>query len=67
MSNPEVSDIRVVLRDGQLALPDRVVNADMVLEGAVIVGLAPVGTANGDEVWDLGGRRVTPGFIDTHI
>lgn len=67
MSNPEDSETKVVLRDGLLVLPDRIVRGDLLLEGAVIRALAPSGKATGDEIWDLGGRRVTPGWIDTHI
>jgi N-acetylglucosamine-6-phosphate deacetylase len=67
VSNPEESETTVVLRDGQLVLPDRIVRGDLLLEGAVIRSLAPAGTATGDEIWDLGGRKVTPGWIDTHI
>ena len=67
MSNPEESETTVVLRDGQLVLPDRIVRGDLLLEGAVIRSLAPAGVATGDEIWDLGGRKVTPGWIDTHI
>ncbi|MGE4614499.1 MAG: amidohydrolase family protein, partial [Planctomycetota bacterium] len=67
MSNPEDSLGRIVLRDAEAVLPDRVSRADLVIEGAVIVALAGPGTASGDEIWDLGGRRITPGLIDAHI
>jgi N-acetylglucosamine-6-phosphate deacetylase len=67
MSNPEDSLGRIVLRDVEAVLPDRVSRADLVIEGAVIVALAGPGTASGDEIWDLGGRRITPGLIDAHI
>ena len=67
MSNPEESETTVVLRNGELVLPDRIVHGDLLLEGAVIRKLAPAGTATGDEIWDLGGRKVTPGWVDPHI
>ncbi|OUU25869.1 MAG: N-acetylglucosamine-6-phosphate deacetylase [Planctomycetia bacterium TMED53] len=67
MSNPEESETKVVLRDGLLVLPDRIARGDLILEGAVIRALAPAGSASGDEIWDLGGRRVIPGWIDPHI
>ncbi|MDE0961013.1 MAG: amidohydrolase family protein [Planctomycetota bacterium] len=67
MSNPEDSLQRIVLRDAEAVLPDRIIRADLVIEGSVIANLAPPGTATGDEIWDLGGRRVTPGCIDAHI
>ncbi len=67
MSNPEDSLPRIVLRDAEAVLPDRVCRADLVLEGTVIAALAAPGSGTGDEIWDLGGRRVTPGCIDAHI
>ena len=67
MSNPEDSLQRIVLRDAEAVLPDRIIRADLVIEGTVIANLAPPGSATGDEIWDLGGRRVTPGWIDAHI
>ena len=67
MSNPEDSLQRIVLRDAEAVLPDRIIRADLVIEGTVIAKLAPPGSATGDEIWDLGGRRVTPGCIDAHI
>jgi N-acetylglucosamine-6-phosphate deacetylase len=67
MSNPEDSLPKVVLRDAEAVLPDRVLRADIVLQGSVIAALSAPGTAAGDEIWDLGGRRVSPGLIDAHI
>ena len=67
MSYPEDALPRVVLRDVDAVLPDRVVRADLVIQGAVIAALEAPGSATGDEIWDLAGRRVSPGFIDTHI
>ena len=67
MSNPEDALPKVVLRDADVVLPDRVLRADIVMQGSVISALTAPGTASGDEVWDLGGRRVSPGYIDAHI
>lgn len=67
MSNPEDALKRVVLRDSDAVLPDRVLRADIVLEGSVISSLEAPGSASGDEIWNLEGRRVSAGFIDTHI
>ncbi|MGE4620303.1 MAG: amidohydrolase family protein [Planctomycetota bacterium] len=67
MSNPEDSLPKVVLRDAQAVLPDRTLRADIVMQGSVIAALAAPGTASGDEIWDLGGRRVMSGLIDAHI
>ncbi|MFN0059938.1 MAG: N-acetylglucosamine-6-phosphate deacetylase [Planctomycetota bacterium] len=55
-----------VLRAANIVLPDRVVVADLELEGTQIRALVPSGAGKGDECWDLGGYRVAPGFIDLH-
>ena len=43
------------------------VPADVELAGGAIVNVAPAGTLNGEEVLDVSGRYVTPGFVDIHI
>ena len=55
-----------VLRAVEVVLHDRVVEADLVLMGSTIDALLPAGTASGDEVWNLEGRRVRPGLVDLH-
>jgi len=63
-----------VLRNAECVLPDRVLLADLVLRGPVIDALAPAGEGDAElpggeraEMYDLGGRRTTPGIIDLHI
>ena len=43
------------------------VPADVELAGEAIVNVAPAGTLDGEEVLDVSGRYVTPGFVDIHI
>ena len=43
------------------------VPADVELAGEAIVKVAPAGTLDGEEVLDVSGRYVTPGFVDIHI
>jgi len=63
-----------VLQNAECVLPDRVLLADLVLRGPVIDLLAPAGEGCAElagseraEVYDLAGRRVTPGIIDLHV
>ena len=64
--DPEQKLSKRVLRGVELVLPDRLIEADLVLAGTAIESLQAPGTASGDEVWDLSGRRVRPGLIDLH-
>ena len=43
------------------------VPADVELAGSTIVKVAPAGTLEGEEVLDVSGKYVTPGFVDIHI
>ena len=43
------------------------VPADVELAGGTIVKVAPTGTLEGEEVLDVSGKYVTPGFVDIHI
>ena len=43
------------------------VPADVELAGGTIVKVAPAGTLEGEEVLDVSGKYVTPGFVDIHI
>lgn len=40
---------------------------DVVVREGRIVEVVPAGTARGDRVYDLGGRTLIPGLIDTHV
>ncbi len=55
-----------VFRDAELVLPDRLLVADLLVQGTQIRSLAPRGEGRGDEIYDLAGHRVAPGFIDLH-
>lgn len=60
--------MRTVLRGGSVidgtGAPAR--EADIVIEGDRIASVDTPGTARGDEVVDLDGLALTPGFIDIH-
>ena len=56
-----------VLRNAEVVLPDRTLLADMVLRGPMVEALAPAGQGRGTEIYDLEGKRVTPGLIDVHV
>ena len=43
------------------------VPADVELAGEAIVKVAPAGTLDGEEVLDVSGRYVTPGFVDIPV
>ena len=55
-----------VLRHAELVLPDRMLVADLLIQGTQILELAPQGQGGGDEIYDLSGHRIAPGFIDLH-
>lgn len=55
-----------VLRGANLVLPDRVVTGDLLLRDHWIERLAPAGQGRGQEIWNLEGFRIAPGFIDLH-
>ncbi len=56
-----------VLRNAAVVLPDRMLLADLVIRGPMVESLAPAGKGKGTEIYDLEGKRVTPGLIDAHI
>src|SRR4051812_21224726 len=63
-----MSDARIVLRNAELidgtGAPRR--SADVVIAGDRIVEVAEAGTAAGEDVVDLAGLVLAPGFIDCH-
>ena len=58
----------VVLKGGIAVTPDGLVRADVALDGDKIACVAPQGIESGasDEVYDVSGMWVFPGFIDGH-
>lgn len=66
LSLRELDDVRRVLRNATLVLPDRQVAGDLVLARGRIAELTAPGRGAGAESWDLAGRVVTPGLVDLH-
>ncbi|HEY9502049.1 MAG TPA: N-acetylglucosamine-6-phosphate deacetylase [Pyrinomonadaceae bacterium] len=59
--------MQTLLRNARLVLTDRIVeNANVILKAGFIAGLDD-GGARADEVFDLEGASLFPGFIDVHI
>ena len=58
-----------ILRGGKVVLPDRVLEASLVVEGEKIAGLLHPGTELGAEyeVIDVAGKVLMPGVIDSHV
>ena len=69
MSVPKVTAEKIVLVNGAVVLPDRVVrDAALLLDSGVVVGLVAPGDAPEDATRvDVGGRLVAPGLVDIHI
>lgn len=58
----------MILRNGRIfTAQGRFEYADVQIAGDRIAKIAPPNTLQGDEVLEVGGRYVTPGFIDLHI
>jgi N-acetylglucosamine-6-phosphate deacetylase len=59
----------IVLRGGEVVGPDGVRTATVLIEADRVVDIVPGsrGGGEGDEVIDLGGQYVVPGFIDVHV
>lgn len=60
---------RVIIKNGKIILPDRVVeNGCVVMENGIIREIAEQYAPRGEEKWiDVEGNYVSPGFFDTHI
>ncbi len=60
---------RVIIKNGKIILPDRVVeNGCVVMENGIIREIAEQYEPRGEEKWiDAEGNYVSPGFFDTHI
>lgn len=62
---------RVLLRNGHVYTPDQPTATSMLTVGSRVAWIGPDAAAEGhrdtaDSVVDLGGRLVTPGFVDAH-
>lgn len=57
----------VIIRGGQLVLPDRVLSGDLAITDGRIVGLGPELSGTGKQIIDASGLAVLPGVIDTHV
>ena len=58
----------IILAGGLAVTPEGVIRADVAIDGRAIARVAPEGIepASGDEVRDVSGMWVFPGFIDAH-
>ncbi|MDR1316668.1 MAG: amidohydrolase family protein [Spirochaetales bacterium] len=61
---PEKLDL--VVRNGMLVYPEKIVFGDLGIRGARIAGVGRAGRLKGARVIDAGGAYVFPGFIDPH-
>ena len=61
-----MTDLVRVLRNATLVLPERTLEGDVLICKGRVRALAPAGQGDGVEIWDLAGRAVMAGFIDTH-
>ena len=68
---------RRILSGASLVLPDRVLVADLLVEGGSLIGVAPAGQGESRavwssprsrpaEIWDVSGHTILPGLIDMH-
>jgi dihydropyrimidinase len=55
-----------ILKNGRVVLEDRTVETDIRIEGGRIAALGKMPAGAGDQVIDVAGRWVLPGFIDVH-
>ena len=58
--------MRTLIRNGRAALPDRVEQADVLVEDGRIAAVGQLGDAAADRVIDASGCYVLPGMIDFH-
>jgi dihydropyrimidinase len=58
--------MRTLIRNGRAALPDRVENADVLVEDGRISAVGQLGTVTADRTIDAAGCYVLPGMIDFH-
>ena len=57
----------ILIRNAQLVLPDRVAESDLLIEnGRIAQTGTEIAPRPGDQVMDLAGKYVLPGFIDIH-
>ncbi len=56
----------LILRNARIAGGDGLTQADIGIEGGRIAAIEPALAAEGREI-DVGGRLVSPGFVESHI
>lgn len=62
-----MSQKKLVFKGGTVVLPDRAVNACLVVEDGVIAGITLAPPQGGYEVVDVSGKVLLPGAVDTHV
>ncbi|WP_131737158.1 N-acetylglucosamine-6-phosphate deacetylase [Actinomadura roseirufa] len=55
------------LTNANLVLPDGVHDGSLRIEDGRIAAVSPASPPPGDDIVDLGGRHVVPGFVDIHV
>lgn len=58
---------KILIKGGQVVLPDEVIGADLLLEGGKIAKIGKDIEAAGAQVIDAAGLTVFPGLIDMHV
>jgi len=61
------SDVRTLIKNAKCVLPSGVQQVDVLVEGSVILGIAPPAGAAADEVIDAAGLHLIPGVIDDQV
>jgi len=59
--------VDLIIKDGKLVLPGRVMEASIVVEDEVIDSITKSGLPEADRVIDARGKYVLPGMIDMHV
>ena len=58
---------RILLKNGHVVLPDKIINAHVVIENGIITYVgAELTESNSDTVFDVRDKYIMPGFIDAH-
>ncbi|MCL2555587.1 MAG: dihydroorotase [Firmicutes bacterium] len=56
----------ILIKNGQVVLLDKVIKADILIEGSRIKKIAPNIEINADELIDASGKIIMPGLVDMH-
>lgn len=59
--------VDLVIANGTVVLPDGAKQADLLISGEKIAGIADPGTGRGEDVLDARGKIVLPGGVDPHV